>query len=997
MKFKVKHYLVLFAMIVLAVAMIVGNCICADNAQAITNLLCGTGITFDGEEIKQVTAQSDALVQQICEEGIVMLKNEGGENGKGILPLASDNRKLNLFGWSSCDNGFLLTGGGSGAAPIKWDKRETLVSGLKKQGFEVNTSLIEKYAAFCGGRYDYADSDDPVTLIEPGRDFYTDSIINDAKAFSDTAVITLSRWGSENMEIPYYQKKYKAVRDNSRTYLQTSTEEDALIELVTANFDKVIVLLNLSNSMELGFLDNPKIDAVLSVGFCGQSGTNAIGKILKGDVNPSGHAIDTYVKDHKSNPSFANNRKEADNIHYAEGIFIGYKWYETAFADKLKHTVNGVTYDYSSEEGYKNVVKYPFGYGLSYTTFEWNVESVTYVSGEDEQPLENTKITNKSASVRVNVSVTNTGDRSGKEVVQLYACPPYIKGGIEKSALTLVDFAKTSELKPGMSETLTLEFDLYDMASYDCYDKNDNGVTAYELDAGKYSIKLMNNAHEINPCENAETSFTLENGFTYKLDPKTKQIVKNRFTGDAAYGGVPIDGSTAGGTVTYLSRNDFAKTFPVTATAPLTGGAVKTANKFIYSGYDGVTAPEQGKDGNIKIWTREDGSAASRDDLEGTSGNTLKLNEELVLELGKNYNSEQWDALLNQITIPELFNLVESSGYGNDAMISIGKAFNRDYDGPCGLSFPYGSIAPDASWSAYMSQTMLGATFSKQLAFAMGRAVGNEGATTGVSGWYAPGVNLHRSAFNGRFYEYYSEDGVLSGVLASYVIKGSTSANLYCYLKHFALSEMGVNPRSLNVWVTEQALRETYLKPFEIAVKDAEANAMMTAFNHIGGTWAGGNRALNNDILRSEWGFKGVVITDWSRGEDFMLPKQGLRAGNDIWLNPSDTVNNPLDRKDPVNIYLARNSAHNMLYTICNTYYRYKNYDPADGEFVANVGIRNVNKVFAWWIPVLVVVDVLIFGIIIFEIVWTLLKARKLYKSEKGLVGEISEAKTDDA
>ena len=982
MKFKVRHYIILAVMLVLCVGIIVGDCICGRNAQAITNLLCGNGITFEGEDVEQATAQSDALVQKVCEEGIVLLKNQG-DDGKGVLPLPSSVKKLNLFGWASTDNGFLLTGGGSGASMIQAEKKVTFAKGLENQGYEVNRSLLDKYTAFCTWRNDRSDSDDPVTLIEPNREFYTDAIMSQAKEFSNTAIITICRWGSENMEIPYYQKKHKYARDNSRTYLETSTEEDALIELVTANFENVIVVLNMSNSMELDFLDNDKIDAVLNVGFCGQSGTNAIGKILKGEVNPSGRAVDTFVKDHQSNPSFANNRKEDDNIHYTEGIYIGYKWYETAFADKIKVNAYGKTYDYSSEEGYSKIVKYPFGYGLSYTTFEWNVDSVTYLSGDTERALANAKINDKSASVRVKISVTNTGKVSGKEVVQLYACPPYTAGGIEKSALTLVDFAKTTELEPGQTETLTLEFELYDIASYDCYDKNNNGVTAYELDAGKYSVKLMNNAHELNSCADAETTFTLPDNISYKLDPKTKQIVKNRFTGDTAYAGVPTDGSTAGTPATYLSRGNFTGTFPTVATSPRTSGAVKTANKYINSGYDSATAPTQGQAGDLRIWTREDGSDATADDLKGTSGVPLKLNEELVLKLGQNYNAPEYEQLLNQITIAELFNLVESSGYANDEMVSIGKALNRDPDGPSGLCTAYGSVVGRSGWTGYFSETMLASTYSKALAFQFGRAVGNEGSVTGISGWYAPAVNLHRSAYNGRYYEYYSEDGVLSGVLAAYVIKGAASANIYCYLKHFALSEMGFNPRSLNVWITEQALRETYLRPFEIAVKDGEANAIMSAFNHVGGTWAGGNKALLTDILRTEWGFKGTVITDWSLGEDFMLPKQGLRAGNDIWLNPNNAVNNPLDRKDPVNIYLARNSAHNMLYTICNTYYRYKNYDPAEGEFVANVGIRNVEKVFAWWIPVLVAVNVVLFGVAIFETTWILVHARKRYLKEK--------------
>lgn len=989
MKFKTKHYVIFAIVVIVCVALIVANCICARNAQAITNLLCGSGLRFEGEEVAQASAAGDELVQDVCDEGIILLKNEGGEDGKGILPLAETNRKLNLFGWSSIDNGFVLTGSGSATSPIQDSKKFTLRTGLESQGFEVNTNLLSKYESFTDNRHENS-SEYPFPLVEPDRSWYTQDIINDAKAFSDTALITFTRRGGEGMEIPRYQKKWNASSDMTRTYLQLSLEEEDLIDLVTENFDKVIVLIDCSNPIELGFLDNAKIDAALNVGHPGQSGTKAIGRILKGDVNPSARTVDTYAYDWRSAPSFANSEVNDLQVTYAEGIYVGYKWYETAFADKVKIEAYGKTFDYSTEESYRNVVKYPFGYGLSYTSFEWNVESANIKVGEEEVALAGARVNNKYASIEVKVAVTNTGDVAGKEVVQLYYSAPYTKGGIEKPALTLADFEKTTLLEPGMTETLTLSFDLYDMASFDCYDMNGNGVATYELDAGNYNISLRDNAHEVNACENAVVEFSLTETLTYKLDPETKQIVKTRFTGESAYGGVPIDGSTAGNPITYVSRDSFTDTFPVEAAENRTGSNVKKANSYIYDGYEGADAPMQGQNGDLRIWMRVDGSYATASDLKGTSGQELKLNEELVLKLGQNYNASEYEQLLNQITISELFNLVESSGYATDEIVSIGKALNRDPDGPGGLSNFFGAIATldSSSWTGYFSETMLAATFSKSLAFQFGRAVGNEGATTGVSGWYAPGANTHRTPYFGRYFEYYSEDEVLSGNMAAYTIRGAASANMYCYVKHFALSEMGINPRKTNVWITEQALRESYLRAFEIAVKEGEANAVMSAFNHIGGTWAGGNKALLTDILRTEWGFRGTVITDWSEGEDYMLPKQGIRAGNDIWLNPNDSVKNPLDRNDSANIYLARNSAHNVIYTICNTYYRFTQYDPADGEFVATVGIRNVDKVFPWWIPVLVSVDVIIFGVAIFEIVWILVHARKDYLKARVVVAD---------
>lgn len=980
--------------IILAVLM-AGDYLCYFYSAQITNLLCGTGLSFSGDEVEIAAAESDKLIRNIADEGFVMLKNQADEEGNTVLPLAEDNRKVNLFGWSSSDGGMMYTGDGSGAGwPYGRSTNITLSAAFEASGFEVNRNLLDKYKEYRGWRSN-------MTLIEPPASFYTDDLIKEAVAFSDTAVVTLSRWGSEGVEIALTQTKYNLPTDTSRTYLQLSTEEEAMLDVVTKNFDKVIVLLNTCNPMEMGFLDNEKIDAAFLVGTWGQSGTTAVPRLMTGEVTPSGKTVDTYPYEHKSNPSYVNMHRDGDHIHYNEDIYIGYKWYETAAAEKITHIVGTTTYDYSTEEGYRSVVQYPFGYGLSYTEFEWNVDSVQYVFGDEKYDLEGASITNKSAAFEVTVSVTNVGNVKGQDVVELYFTAPYGEqtendSQIEKAYVNLVEFDKTAVLEPGQTQEMTFTFDLYDMASYDCYDMNGNGSATYELDPGDYQIKLMTDAHTVKDCEGAVTTFTLPNLLKYNLDPTTKQIVKNRFTGDTAYADMPIDGQTAGEKIVYVSRANFSKTFPTTKTPNRTSAAVTTANTYVYDGYDTkyATAPTQGvtTDNPLYLWTREDGSKATLDDLNGQGDAKLVLNEGLVETLGRNYNAEEWTKLLNQITVSELFNLVECSGYGNDAIESIGKANNRDYDGPGGFRPLEGTLngMQEATWSAYPSETNVAQTWNKAIAFQMGRSIGNEGTATGLSGWYAPAVNLHRTPYQGRYFEYYSEDSVLSGMMGAYVVKGAATVNFYCYLKHLALSEMGVNPRLLNVWVTEQALRETYLRAFEIVVKDGEANAIMTAFNRVGAVWAGGCKAMNVDILRTEWGFKGVVLTDWSQGDSYMWPKQGLRAGNDMWLNPNDSNGKPLDRNDPVNINLARNAAHNMIYTICNTYCRYKDYDPAEGEFTATIGIRETEKVFAWWIPVLVGANVLIGGL-------TLVWLKKTLKPKKKKVAVLTEEteKTD--
>lgn len=520
MKLKVWNYIVIGIMVALIGGMIAADCVCNFWSAQITNLLCGTGLDFSGEDVATATAESDKLINNIGDESIVLLKNAGGENGNGILPLAESNRKINLFGWASHDDAFVLTGGGSGAGWIVDDKKVPIAKGLENSGFTVNRDLLDKYKAHRRYR-------DGLKLSEPSIDFYTDDIINAALAFSDTAIITIMRFGSEGVEIPLEQNKSSGTTDSSRTYLQLSTEEEALIELVTEKFDKVIVVLDTANSMELGFLDNEKIDAALLCGMLGQSGSNAIGRILTGEVNPSAKTVDTYPYDHRSNPSYANMRRDGNHIHYVEDIYIGYKWYETAFADKLVHEAYGKTFDYSDEEGYRNVVQYPFGYGLSYTEFKWSVDSVEYVLSNSSGDLADADIYDKKAKFEVKVAVTNTGGVKGRDVVQVYFTAPYDReanagaGGIEKAALNLIAFEKTPELEPGQTANLTLTFDLYDMASYDCYDRNGNGSATYELDAGEYKISVMDDAHTLADCENAVTSFDLSKTITYKLDPKT--------------------------------------------------------------------------------------------------------------------------------------------------------------------------------------------------------------------------------------------------------------------------------------------------------------------------------------------------------------------------------------------------------------------------------------------------------------------------------------------
>lgn len=941
--------------IVLA-ALIVADVMCATYEQVITTMLCGSGVDFSDEKTQEVLAGSDKVLQNMEDEGIVLVKNEGG-----ALPLGEDELKVNLLGWSAHDEAFFLTGGGSSTATIHENKKVSLADGLEAEGIAVNRDLLADYVAYRGTRWNRN-----YDLPEPSLSFYNETGTNTgdgtkldhAKKFSDIAVVVLSRYGSEGTDIPLEQTKYvdrQETTDSSRTYMDLTTEEEALIDMAGENFSKVIVLVNSGNVMNLDYLDGDAVDAALVVGYPGQSGTKSIARVLKGSVNPSGRLTDTYTRDPESDPSFANALKtqstEGDHIHYTEDIYIGYKWYETADAEGYFEAV-GTTYDES--------VQYPFGYGMSYASFSQRITDYS-LSTTGSGLLRATQVT-------VTVEVTNThASRSGKDVIQLYCNPPYYDSGIEKPHVMLAAFAKTDMLAPGETKSYELSFRSYDLASYDAYDADGDGRTGFILEDGEYRIFLLGNAHGWkNLSENDGNTITLtaENAVQYKRDPDTGAMVKNRFgmfdadggyLSGSAYADVPIDGSTAGVPVVYMSRADFVGTFPhdTTPIRDITE-TVSAANNYVerdaYAAY--TSAPEQGMDGDLTLTVTESGDKPSAGSL--NSGAGLEYNDGLMQALGADYNEPRWESLLSQLTLDEILDFVESSGYGTDAAPSVGKPAMTEIDGPSGFNIGVNSPLgdPRSEWTGFCNQMVLGQSWNTDLAFEFGSALATEGLQTGVSAIYAPGVNLHRSPFNGRNFEYYSEDPVLSGYMAADVIIGAKTHGMRMYLKHFVVSEMGPNPRRLNVWLTEQNLRENYLRPFEIAVK-AGANSVMSAFNRLGGTWTGGNYALLTEILRGEWKFRGAVITDWSRGEADMPVEQGIRAGNDIWLNPTAECSNGLDTDDPASLTLGRRAAKNLLYSICNTYYAARTYDPE-----ASLAVSEQGDVFRWWILVLVLMNV---------------------------------------
>jgi len=934
----------------LALILITLDCVIGTNIDSINNYFQGS--RFDSSDFKDVATKSNELVQSIEEEGAVLLKNKDN-----CLPLKmnSDKTPINVFGWNSCNQGNVLKGVGSGASPISDTNKVTLVNALELEGFEVNNEIISKYDSFYNGDFinenDSNDKNKRLRLIQPSIDSYSSEMISKAKSFSSTAIVMISRILGENMgEAPNYQKKINSngsSLDYTKHYLELSNEEKDLLNMVEKEFDDVIVLINSTNTMELSFLNDDRIDAALSIGLPGQSGMIGVAKILKGEVNPSGKLTDTYPVDLTTEPSYSNRFPNKDNedmyqITYKEGLYFGYRWYETACEEK-----------YYSED-YKNIVQYPFGYGLSYTTFDWDLKKV------DIDP--NSEI-NKDSTITLTLDVKNTGDYAGKDVIQLYGFTPYIKGQIEKSSIQLVAFEKTNLLNPGETQKdIKLSFNLYDLASYDAYDKNKNGHKGYELDKGTYTFKLMNNCHEIKNMDDYlgnSISFDLEETINYSKDPTTENTVENRFTALNSYASTPIDGSSVNIDQNYLTRDDFNKSYPrATDYSTIDKYKIKAANDYSYKeelDKTIATLPTQKNNNNLLLTTDENGSKLTRTQLEN-SETKLKYNEDLIKKIGSDYNSKELSDLIDQMSYEEMCELSKQAGYKTIAVESIGKPQYNEYDGPAGLNTNSTSIET-TKWTAFPNEVIIGQTWNKQLARQLGYIVAKEGKETGVSGWYAPGVNLHRSSFSGRNYEYYSEDPVLSGEIGGNVIEGARAGGMYTYIKHFALSELGDNSQGLNTWISEQTLREIYLRPFEIAVKEYKCTGVMSSFGRIGAVWSGANSSLLNNILRNEWGFRGAVITDYTKyGDPPMDIQHGIVAGNDLWLT-AETNYQPLDTDDPVYMTCVKEASKNTIYMIANTFEYSTKFN--NGEGIFRKPVLNSTKTNPW-----------VYGLIAGNIIW---------------------------
>ena len=792
-----------------------------------------TDQTIDAQAAR---AAGEAFATDISDEGIILLKNEND-----LLPL--DNKKVNIFGDDAYN--FKYSGGGSGAVDLT--NCVTLFKGLEMAGIEYNPELDEMYRGM-GYDAEAGGTNNIVAMLLSfligtetkdinSNEYLTADVLASAKEYSDQAIVVLSNDVVESS-------------DSSLEALKLTENRKELIRTVAENFEHVIVIVNVGNATELGIVDEyDSIEAVVWTGIPGTQGCISLGKVLAGQINPSGRLVDTYAYDVSSAPASENfgdykydNMNGMAFINYEEGIYVGYRYYETRYA--------------GDEQGYWKAVQYPFGHGLSYTDFTW--ETVNFAV-ENEM-------------VNWEVKVTNTGDMAGKDVLQLYFTAPYIPGGIEKSAIELAAYDKTMLLQPGESEMLTISFPVRDLSSYDMITEE-----AYVLDAGTYEIKLARNVHDIVEVQTYEVAEKV----VYNTDEVTGAAIENRF-------------DYAAGDLTYLSRNDWAGTYPTDSDTNYTASnellAAVDAYKNPAPSADAV--PVTGADNGIKLA-----------DLKGLA-----------------YDDPKWEQFLDQFTYKELKTMFTEGGWHSVAIDRLGIPGTRMLDGPAGINSMYVPV----SAAAYPTEMMVASTWNDDLAYQLGSHIGAEAVAYDVQVWYAPAMNLHRTAQGGRNFEYYSEDPVLSGMMAASTIRGAQEQGVIVTIKHFILNNEETNARSgIYCWVNEQAFRELYLRPFELSVKAGGANGAMSAFTHIGHKWSGANPELLQDVLRGEWGFAGFVTTDAGMPGGFMDAGLACRNGNDLMLDmglagAAKAVDTAY-KADPVGVLMGlRSCAHNLLYSLLN-------------------------------------------------------------------------------
>lgn len=843
-------------------------------------------------------ANAQEVNLKLAEEGFVLLKNENA-----ALPMNKGTR-ISVFSKNSVN----LSYGGSGSGGFDTSNNKNLYESLNDAGFVTNPTLKRFYESSQSGPVRTANSSDldngdnqKIATAETPQSKYTDAVKNSYADYSDAALVVITRIGGEGFDLPRYQGDSEGAVSPDSHYLELDQNEIDLLTAVTdGTFKRVVVVFNTPSSFEATFLKDSayaafadKIDAAVWIGFTGSNGITALGEILNGDVNPSGRLVDTWAADFTKNPSFVNfgtgclpdTTDKYDggmyySVDYEEGIYVGYRYYET----------RGET---DGEDWYNANVVYPFGYGLSYTTFDWTVGDVS--ASEIEL----------GTTITVPVTVKNTGSVAGKDVVQLYASAPYTLGGIEKAHKVLVGFAKTKLLQPGESETVTVSFDPYSAASYDYRDANSNGFSGYELEAGEYTLYVSRNAHESEKAIALNLAADVQIG----TDPTTDSEVVNRYTDSENF----LDSDWQ--LDTMLSRADWEGTWPTPQTAQQHAGTDRL--------YEEIRSEEHNNptdfDSEEYPWFGEEPTLTLRDLLPSAEAEGY---EPVV-----SYDDERWEELMMGCDEEEMIALINNGAYHTLAMESVGLPATIHGDGPSGFTC-FMSKEQVNGTCQYVSEPVMASTWNINLMNELGEAIGEEGTigdkATGqpYSSIYAPGVNIHRSPFGGRCSEYFSEDPFISGMMGAAEVQGIQSRGVLPTVKHFVANEQETH-RSIGgdlSWLSEQALREIYLKPFEYTVKLGETRGIMTSFNRIGTRWTGGDYRLLTEILRNEWGFNGLVICDFNTIPQYMIPRMMFYAGGSLDLATQQSAMwTDCDTSDAGDAIVLMRAVKDVMYALVNS------------------------------------------------------------------------------
>lgn len=843
-------------------------------------------------------ANAQEVNLKLAEEGFVLLKNENA-----ALPM-NKGARISVFSKNSVN----LSYGGSGSGGFDTSNNKNLYESLNDAGFVTNPTLKSFYESSQSGPVRTANSSDldngdnqKIATAETPQSKYTDAVKNSYADYSDAALVVITRIGGEGFDLPRYQGDSEGAVSVDSHYLELDQNEIDLLTAVTdGTFKRVVVVFNTPSSFEATFLKDSayaafadKIDAAVWIGFTGSNGITALGEILNGDVNPSGRLVDTWAADFTKNPSFVNfgtgclpdTTDKYDggmyySVDYEEGIYVGYRYYET----------RGET---DGEDWYNANVVYPFGYGLSYTTFDWTVGDAS--ASEIEL----------GTTITVPVTVKNTGSVAGKEVVQLYASAPYTLGGIEKAHKVLVGFAKTKLLQPGESETVTVSFDPYSAASYDYRDANNNGFSGYELEAGEYTLYVSRNAHESEKAIALNLAADVQIG----TDPTTDSEVVNRYTDSEDF----LDSDWQ--LDTMLSRADWEGTWPTPQTAQQHAGTDRL--------YEEIRSEEHNNptdfDSEEYPWFGEEPTLTLRDLLPSAEAEGY---EPVV-----SYDDERWEELMMGCDEEEMIALINNGAYHTLAMESVGLPATIHGDGPSGFTC-FMSKEQVNGTCQYVSEPVMASTWNINLMNELGEAIGEEGTigdkATGqpYSSIYAPGVNIHRSPFGGRCSEYFSEDPFISGMMGAAEVEGIQSRGVLPTVKHFVANEQETH-RSIGgdlSWLSEQALREIYLKPFEYTVKLGETRGIMTSFNRIGTRWTGGDYRLLTEILRNEWGFNGLVICDFNTIPQYMIPRMMFYAGGSLDLATQQSAMwTDCDTSDAGDAIVLMRAVKDVMYALVNS------------------------------------------------------------------------------